>query len=276
MTIAISGPRSLRRFTTSALTDICRGALRHDVWGRLGWLEIKRRYQRTVLGPFWGTLSYAIFVLAYGAVGAGLWRQNMADFLPFLASGMLVWMFISSLLVESGSVFVSTANIFRQIRIDYSLLVYVLLWRNVIAFGHNLVFYLLLIVFLAPADCDMAMLLAIPGMALLLLNGFWVVLLLGMFCLRFRDMQPFVSSIVTIFMFVTPLFWPPESLMGTDRAFLVSYNPIYHFIEIVRSPLLGEVPSIASYETVAAICVAGWLLTFFVFRRFRERIPYWA
>src|SRR5690242_16089709 len=96
--------------TTTAADDLIRGVMRYDIWGRLGWLEVKRRYRRTVIGPFWSAFSLAIFVLALGSVGAGLWNQQAGEYLPFLAAGMVVWMMISAILTEGCSLFVSGQN----------------------------------------------------------------------------------------------------------------------------------------------------------------------
>ena len=261
---------------TNAGADLVGGLKRYDIWGRLGWLEVRRRYQRTVIGPFWATISFAIFVGAFGAVGAGLWHQPMGTFLPFLTAGMTIWLMLSAILTEAGTLFVGANNIFGQTRLDYSMLVYAMIWRNLIVFAHNILFFFALLLLLSPSDVNPNMLLAIPGMLVVILNCVWTTLLLGMFCLRFRDMQQFISSVIQVCLFVTPIFWPPEILTGTARGFIVSLNPLNHLIEIVRRPLLGQIPAMVSYEAAFLMTAIGWTITYFVFRSFRKRIAYWA
>jgi len=60
-----------------ALADFVEGLTNWRMWGRLGWLDIKRRYRRTVIGPFSTTLSLGIFMFALGIVWANLWHQNL-------------------------------------------------------------------------------------------------------------------------------------------------------------------------------------------------------
>src|SRR5579871_139282 len=74
-----------------ALIDIIAGTWATEIWGRLGWRETKRRYRRTVFGPFWSTLSLAIFVVTLGVVWSNLWHIDPKTYLPFLTSGMLCW-----------------------------------------------------------------------------------------------------------------------------------------------------------------------------------------
>jgi len=270
---ASSGPVPL---VTTAGEDLCRGLGRWDLWGRLGWLEVRRRYRRTVIGPFWSTISLSIFVAALGFVGAGLWNQDTHEYIPFLAAGMVVWLLISALINESGTLFVANSTIFRQSRFDYSILVYATVWRNFVVFLHNLLVYVVSVVALAPDLISPVILLAIPGMALLLVNLGWLALLIGLFCLRFRDLQQLISSLLQIAMFVTPIFWPPESLRGRVGLVFVHFNPLYHLIDIARAPLIDRVPALESYGISALLAVVGWTGTYVFFRRFRRRIAYWS
>ena len=75
--------------------------------GRLGWLDVKRRYRRTTIGPFWTSITLAIYVLTVGTVGAAIWHQNVYDYLPFLVSGMIVWTLVSSIITELCSLFIA-------------------------------------------------------------------------------------------------------------------------------------------------------------------------
>lgn len=260
---------------TSGGEDLLNGLWRPDVWGRLGWLEVKRRYRRTAIGPFWSTLSLAISVTAIGSVGAGLWGQSVHSYLPFLSAGMVTWVMVQNILTEAGTLF-SGGGIFRQLQFNYSTLVYAAVWRNFIVFLHNLLVYLAVMLILAPHLIQPVILLAIPGLAIVLVNGAWITLLFGLFCLRFRDMQQLITSIVSISMFITPIFWPPESLHGVTRVIFVHLNPLFHLIDVARGPLIGEVPRPESYVAVVATAVVGWSITFWAFSRFRRRIAYWS
>lgn len=275
MSILASNER-LRPLTTSASRDLWRGLLNWSLWGRLGWLEIKRRYRRTIIGPFWSAISLAIMVAALGAIGAGLWRQDPFEYVPFLASGMVVWLMISAITLESCNLFVYSSGLFRQMRFDYSILAYSLVWRNFIAFLHNLIVFVLALVVMAPHLIDFEILLAIPGILILLVNGVWVSLLIGLICLRFRDITQLINSVMQIAMFVTPIFWPPDVLQNSTRVVFVHFNPLYHLIAVVREPLLGRTPAPEVYLAVCIITLCGWSVTYLVFRRFRKRIAYWS
>ena len=271
--IAYASPRPL---VTPASVDLFRGLRRYDLWGRLGLMEIKRRYRRTVIGPFWSAISLSVFIAVMGTVGVGLWKQDVSDYLPFLASGMLVWLMISSIVTESCIMFVGGQHLFSRMRIDYSLLAYTLVWRNLVVFLHNFVVYLLIVIVFATKLISLSIFLVIPGLLLMSINAIWVALLLGMVCLRFRDVQQLITTILQISLFVTPIFWPPNMLTGTKQLFFVDFNPLYCFIDIVRAPLLGKEPALLSYEIVLGITIFGWIVTYRAFSYFRKRIAFWV
>jgi ABC-type polysaccharide/polyol phosphate export permease len=266
----------LRSLSETAADDLLRGLRKRELWGRLGWLDVKRRYRRTKIGPFWTSITLAIYVLTVGTVGAAIWHQNIYDYLPFLVSGMIVWTLVSSIILESCSLFVAGQSLFRNIRFDYSILSYALVWRNFLVLLHNFVVYFLVVLLLKPSLLSITALLAIPGLALVLLNGVWVSLLFGIICLRFRDVPPLVSSVMQIAMLITPLFWPADTLTGIKRFLFVELNPLYHVVDVVRAPLIGRVPDVISYGVVIAMTIGGWWLTYAIFSRFRKRIAYWS
>jgi ABC-type polysaccharide/polyol phosphate export permease len=209
-------------------------------------------------------------------VGAGLWQLDPFVYVPYLTAGMLVWAMISTSLTEACSIFIANASLFRNSRCDFSILAYALVWRNLLVFLHHLSAYALAVLALVPHLLGPATLLLLPGVLLLALNGVWITLLLGMACLRFRDVQQIVTSMVQIAMIITPILWPMDQLRGTTRLVFVHLNPLHHCIEVIRAPLLGNAPTPGTYIAVGAMAVVGWIATYFVFKRFRERIPYWS
>jgi ABC-type polysaccharide/polyol phosphate export permease len=266
----------LHSLSETAADDLLRGFQKRELWGRLGWLDVKRRYRRTTIGPFWNSITLAVYVLTVGTVGAAIWHQDIYEYLPFLVSGMIVWTLVSSIITESCSLFIAGQSLFRNIRFEYSILSYALVWRNFLVLLHNLAVYFLVVLVLKASLLSFTALLAIPGLALVLINGLWVSLLFGIICLRFRDVPPLVSSALQIAMLITPLFWPADTLTGMKRFVFVELNPLYHVVDVVRGPLVGRVPEATSYTVMVALAIGGWWLTYAMFKRFRKRIAYWS
>ena len=235
--------------------------------------DIRQRYRRSVLGPFWLTLSMGALVSALGFLYGMLLQVEIAEYVPFLALGFIVWALISGVITDGCQVFINAESIIKQVGLPLSVHVYRLLWRNLLILFHNaLVFVVVAAVF--GVWPGWAGLLALPGLVLLCLNGIWAVLLFGIVSARFRDVPPIVASIVRICFFVTPIIWMPE--LVPQRAMVLEFNPFYHLVEVVRAPLLGEVPGLSSWIAVLSMTIGGWVLAFAFFRRYRWRIAYWV
>lgn len=271
LNIPQSGPRT--SCYTVALIDVIAGIQAADIWGRLGWRENKRRYRRTVFGPFWTTVSLATFVIALGLVWSNLWHSDPKTYLPFLTSGMLCWVLFSTICNEGCGGIVGSESLVKQLRISYTLLACATVWRNVIVFMHNLSVYVLICIY-AGVTITWATLLAFPGLLLLCLNGLWIALLLGAICARYRDVAQVVGSLLQISLFLTPIFWSSDQLTGR-AAMLAEYNPLYHLIAVVRDPLMGKAPDMLHWIVVAVGTLLGWILTIHVLGKFRHRIVYW-
>jgi ABC-2 type transport system permease protein len=151
----------------------------------------------------------------------------------------------------------------------------------VLFFLHNLVVYaIMLVVF--PQHLHWSVLSAIPAFVLLVLNGAWVALLLGVVTTRFRDLTPITQSIVQLAFFLTPIVWMYETLLNSpnpavaERARLAELNPFLHYVEILRRPMLGQPQELRFWVVVLVLTVVGWALTLFVLRRYRARVAYWV
>jgi len=259
--------------TALALQDVVEGACAFRLWGMLGWQDIRQRYRRSTLGPFWLTISMGALVGGLGVLYAGLFRMDVADYLPFVAAGLIIWGLLSGLITEGCAAFIGAEGIIKQVNLPLSVHVYRVVWRNLIVFAHNVAIYVAAAVIFSIQP-GWTGLLVLPGLALLCLNGVWMGLLLGLVSARFRDVPQIVASVVQVAFFLTPIIWKPELL--PDRAFVLDLNPFFHLVELVRAPSLGQAPGLVSWLAAAGITLGGWLVTLLMYRRYRWRIAYWA
>ena len=257
-----------------ALADFAEGTANWQMWGRLGWLEIKRRYRRTVIGPFWTTLSLGIFMFVLGLVWAQLMHQNPKVYLPFLSAGLLAWNLVSAIMSEGCVTFVEGENLIKQLRFPYTILACSVAWRNVIVFLHNLAIFVVVAVY-AGVRVRWPMLLAVPALILIWVNGVWAATLLGMIVARYRDVRQVMMSLLQILLFVTPVFWSPDQVGRRFGQWFVTPNLLFHYVDILRSPLLGRAPAVLTWEMVLLSTIAGWAITFWTYSRFRRRLAYW-
>ncbi|QDM19573.1 ABC transporter permease [Tardiphaga sp. vice278] len=256
-----------------ARQDFSAGLKLWPLWLRLGWNDILQRYRRSMLGPLWLTLSMAIMVVSLGVLYAELFKTPLHDFLPFLCVGLLVWNYFSTFFTEGGTLFVGSESYIKQIRLPYSVYVYRSTWSKLIIFAHNFVIYFGVLIYFQLWPGATA-LLAIPGLILVTFNGAVISLLLGLLSARFRDIPQVINSVIQIVLFITPIMWKPELLRS--RPYIADLNPFFHLIEIVRAPLLGNLPTTTNYLAVLLITAVNVAITTAFFVRFRSRLAYWV
>jgi ABC-type polysaccharide/polyol phosphate export permease len=253
-------------------TEIIEGLRAWPVWFILGWDDIRARYRRSVIGPFWITLSMGFFILLLGVIYSRLFHQELHYYLPYLAVGYITWGFMSANITESCYAFLESGGIIKQIKLPFLVYVMRVIWRNFIVFLHTAVIYIpLAIIFKLPLS--LTMLYAIPGLLLVCLNQVWLVTLLAIITTRFRDLQPIVVTAVQIMMFVTPIMWMVKQ--SDDTAVIAQINPVSHLISLVREPMLGTVPEPLSWVVALGLLIVGSAAATALLVSKSRRIVFW-
>lgn len=265
----------LRAQLEAAVADIREGLRRRRSWSYLAVENVKNRYRRTVLGPWWLTLQMGVFVTGITIVFGHLLHAGAREFLPYVAVGYIVFILLVGLTNSAAGVFVLGSSTLKSTRQPLSNLVLRDVGVELIHFCHNTVLYLVFVVAgLVPLTPKI--LIALPVVALIAVNGLFVGLWLGIAVARFRDVQPFINSILGVIIFFTPVFYDPNHLSSRIQIVVLAWNPFTYLIEAFRAPLIGA-PLLPSYYIGSAVfTVINVALGLAVFMRARSRLPYWV
>lgn len=257
-----------------ALSDITSAVRKYSLVGMLGWQDVRQRYRRSALGPFWLTISMGVMIGTIGIVFGQIFNSPMQEFLPFLAIGMILWSFISSTVTEGCTGFVAAEGIIKQLPIPLFVHILRMIWRNLLILAHNIVIFPLVLLAVGK-PLSLIALIAIPGFLLVLINLIWIALILAIICARYRDLPQIVSSILQVVFYLTPIMWMPSLLPQRASLYLLDLNPAYHLLEIVRAPLLGQLPTEANWLASLALALVGWGMAIAVYGSHKRRIAYW-
>ena len=209
-----------------------------------------------------------------GIVFGQVLSTPMQEYFPFLATGIILWTCFSTAVMEGRTSFIDAQGLIRQLDLPLSLYPIRVLWRNVVICAHNVII-LPLVFIVVGRGITWDILWLIPGFVVFLWNMLWVSLLLGTFCTRFRDMPQIVSSLIQVFFYVTPIIWMPNVLNPRSASMLVEPNPIYHILQIVRSPILGQAPTTQNWLVSLGVALLGSLFALWFFGKYKKRIAYW-
>lgn len=257
-----------------ALIDLMGAINRIHLPLMLGWQDIKQRYRRSKLGPFWLTISMGVMITMIGYIFGQAMGLPRKEYLPFVATGMIFWGFVSSGINEGSSSFINASGMIRQLSLPLSIYPLRILWRNVVVLGHNMIL-LPLAMLVAGRAINFNLLWIIPGFILLVLNIFWITLFLGVICTRFRDLPPIIGSVVQVFFYVTPIIWMPNGINARVSSWVLDFNPAYHLVELVRGPVLGYCPSVLSWAVAIVALILGTVMTLILFGMYKKRLAYW-
>lgn len=265
-----------------AFKDLRDGFGQRELWLSLGWQDIKQKYRRSVIGPFWITIATGVQATAIGILYSALLEIPLREFLPYVTVGLIVWNVINSSITEGAEVFVANEGLIKQLPAPLSVHVYRLVWRQALLFGHNLIIYAILLVTLGVwENLSWKSLTAIPALSLLSVNALWVSIAFGIFATRYRDIAPILSSLTLLLFVLTPIMWTTQSLEAqggqvAERAKIAELNPLFHYLDIVRAPMIGQEQDAYHWYIVLAITVVGWIVALVGMRKYRARVPYWV
>ncbi len=257
---------------TEGFKDFQSSLKRWKLWTLLGWLEIRHRYDRSKLGPFWLTISMGVMIGTISVVYGTLFGQNLSSYLPMLAIGIVIWTLFSTIIIESSNIFISCAPYIKQIRTPRLIFIFQVIWKNIIIFLHNSVIIFVILIVTGVANFS-SVLYAILGIFLLIINAGWIALFVAIISARFRDFSQIIQSGMQVLFYVTPIIFEPKML--GKYFWIAQYNPIAHFLSLIRDPLMGIHTESISWTLAILMAFFGWLLAIYFLSKYHQKIPYW-
>lgn len=255
-----------------AWTDWRDGATNVRLWRALAWHEISQRYKRTWIGVGWIAVSFTLFTSVKIFVFGALSGETTASFAVHLILGFLVFRLLSAFVTGGATVFVSSQNWIKSEPLPITIHLFRLMATNFISFfiaGIPAVVAVVLVGYLNWVF----VLSVIPALVLFATFGVAIAAIMGTFCARYRDVIHFVATVMQILYFMTPILWVvPET---GPRAMAAKFNPLTHFIELLRYPALeGAIPWV-SWQIAGLTTIAVMIVAFLLFGHSRSKLIFW-
>ena len=236
----------------------------------LTWRDVKVRYKQTAIGVLWAILQPVLTTAIFTVIFSRFARFDSIDvsYPLFALSGLLIWIFVSSSINTAGNSLISNSNLVTKVYfprlivpisatlgslIDLilgSLILLGLMFYNRV----NLTWQILLV----PLFVGLAVLLAAS------LGTFFAAL-----NVRFRDVKHTLPFALQIWMFASPVFYPPDILSEKWR-FLLAFNPLTGILEGFRSSLFGKPFDWFAIEISVVITLVLTFISIFIFTRMEE------
>lgn len=245
------------------------------IWA-LAFSDIKQRYRGSAIGPFWLTISMGIQIGAMAFLYADLFHLDVNTYLPYLAVSMILWTYLTTLVSEGATCFITSETLIKGNRIPFLIHAVRSVVRNTIVMAHNAVI-LVLVLLLTRVSLSINIIQSIFGLVLWVIDAVALSLLLGALSARFRDIPQIVSAVMQIAFFLTPILWQADILKDNPSALmLVKLDPFVYILDVVRDPLLGKPANVPELLVALGISLFVLVISFFGFARCRGRIAFWV
>lgn len=231
------------------------------LWYHLALSELRTKYRRSKLGMLWALLYPLSITVLLSAVMGRIFKSSSIDYMPFVFSGTITWDFLISSITNGCQAFVNSELYIKQCK--HPLIIYPL--KQVLAFFINYFFAFcglaILLIFFYPKNLLMIPAVLIISMPLMLFFVWPLATISAFIGVVFRDFQQLITIMMTALWYVSPVFIQPDVFYRANLHFIVDNNPIFHFLELIRAPLLrGQLPSLTNVCFVIGSALFFWLI----------------
>lgn len=257
---------------TEALSDIAKGWKYRNFWQLLAWNDLKQRFRRSWIGVGWIMLAFILFLGSKLAIFSFMASSSFPVFAIYLTIGFAAWRFILGAVVEGANTFISSENWIKGEALPMSVHVYRSVYRNLLLALGTVPPVMFACWYFGTSNPMIWM--SIPFVLLTyLLSAFWVSVVLGSLCARYRDFSHLIVTSMQIMFFLTPIIWE-VSMLG-DKAKYVKFNPFVYYLDILRIPMLEGVIPWDCWQVVGIFTLVGLALAVVVLSFTRRRIVFW-
>jgi lipopolysaccharide transport system permease protein len=252
-----------------------------DIWAYrellyfLTWRDVKVRYKQTAIGVVWAILQPVLTTVIFTVIFSTIARfeSQTVPYPLFALSGFMIWLFVFNSITFASNSLVGNTNLvtkiyfprlivpisatlanFIDLLFSFAVLLvmmtYYVVRQNAFALSWQIVF--------APVFIVLAVVLTVSlGTLFSALN------------VRFRDVKFALPFALQVWMFASPIFYPPEILSEKAR-FVLAFNPLTGILQGFRAALFGEKFDWFAIGIAAAMTIVVMLLSLFVFKRMED------
>ncbi len=205
--------------------------------------DITVRYKRSVLGVGWTVLNPLLTSLIMWLVFSRLFHSSIPGHVPYivyaLAGNLTVIYFQQGISMTAASL-TSSAGMLTKVYVPPIVFAFSAACGGAVNFLFGLVPLFAFQLALGPGISWMAVLLPIPLLFMLCMIA-GIGLFLATFTIRFDDLLNFVNVLLTLFSYVTPIFYPITIVPDRYRH-LFYLNPVFSYVNVFRHLAYGGPP----------------------------------
>jgi ABC-2 type transport system permease protein len=225
--------------------------------------DIVTRYKRSALGIAWTMLQPLGMMVIMTIVFSNLFR-SVQGYPSYILSGLIAWTFFSQTTTAAIHQVVWGGTLFRRIYLPHTSFAVSAISTGIVNLVLSLV-PLIAIMLVTGRPLHWSLLFVPVAMLLLAAFALGVGLILSAMAVYFPDIVEMYQILLVAWMYLTPIIYPEEILPEVYRFWITNLNPMYHLVQIFRTPIYeGSLPAwnqLTIASTIAfSTLIIGWLL----------------
>lgn len=243
---------------------------------RLARRDLEARYRGSVLGLFWAILTpllmMAVYTFVFSVIFQARWGTSTggkAEFALLLLSGLILFTIFSECVTRAPGLMLENVSYIKKVVFPLEILPAVTL---AVALANATIGFVILEIFAAllfglpPVTTLLFPLILLP-LCLFTLGVTWFLSSLGVFL---RDIKQMVGVLVTVLMFLSPIFYPVSAIPENYRP-LILLNPLTLLLEYTRGALFwGQAPDPLEWLACTAVAALVAWMGFIWFQKTRK------
>jgi ABC-2 type transport system permease protein len=242
-------------------------------YGKYGFLlsqlverDFKTKYRRSVLGIVWSLLNPLLIMVVQYLVFSTLFRFDIPNYSVYLLTGIVLFNYMSEATAQSMTCIIQNASLINKVYIPK----YIYPLSRVLSSGVNFIFSLIalyIVVIVSGMTITLAHLAILYAIVCVFIFILGVSLFLATLMVFFRDTQFLYSIVLTVWTYLTPIFYP-ESILPPYMERVMEFNPMYHFIRFVRFIILeGGIPDPKAWLYCGLFSIISIVIGGYIFKR---------
>jgi ABC-2 type transport system permease protein len=232
--------------------------------------DIKRQYRNSVLGVLWTVLNPLLNMFVIAFVFTRLMDFGRGEnYESYLLAGNIVFGLMRHSTATALTSIVDKFGMVTKVKIPYSILPLTHVVTALVTFGFSYI-ALIIVMLCYGVGFSWTMFMVVPYLPSLMLFSLGMSFILCTLYVYFRDTVHIYSVILTLWTYLTPLFYYVDRLSGKILLAL-QFNPMYHYVKYFRDvTLYGIMPPWQESLIIYGIGI-GFFLIGFLFFRWRRR-----
>ena len=228
--------------------------------------EVVGRYRGSILGILWPfvnpVLMLAVYTFVFSVVFKARWNagsDSKTEFALVLFAGLIVFNLFAECVNRAPALILSNVSYVKKVVFPLEILPTVVLGSAMFHASISLGVWLLadVLLFGTPHITVLLLPLVILPLLLLIMGLTWALASLGVYL---RDISQFIGIIITVMLFLSPIFYPTSALPEKYQ-YLLLLNPLTPAIELARDVLFwGNAPNMTTLTLyLFGTALAAWL-----------------